>query len=123
MWRLRRGLWNLIARFKFSSNRPAVIPVPRDEKRKIKPVSFVSQFPRIPVPNILVADHVPSDEASPGKYYFYEIQVALYRLFSPMQRGLPPIDPDPETALDNAYPEAHEKLFRRPVMPDEYKNV
>src|SRR5262245_22622673 len=108
MWRLRKGFWNVIARFKFGSNRPAMIPVPRDERRKIKPVSFISQFPRIPIPNILVADHVPSDEASPGKYYFYEIQVALYSIFSPMQPGLPPIDADPEIAFENAYPKRHQ---------------
>lgn len=63
MWALRKRFWNRIAMAKFSRNKPAVIPIPGDDKRKLKPVSLASQFSGIPIPNILVADHVPADEA------------------------------------------------------------
>src|SRR5215472_3660022 len=122
MWPLRKWFWNLIAVMKFRSNKPAVIPIPRKDERKLEAVSFVSQFPRIPIPNILVADHVPHDEAQPLKYYFYQFQVAMYSLFSPMQPGMPPIDGNPQKALDEAYTNAHRRSFPAPVLPEEYRN-
>ena len=36
------------------------------------------------------------------KHTFYDVQVALYGGFSPMESGLPPIDADPIKALDEA---------------------
>lgn len=106
---------------KFRANRPATIPIPRDDARRINAVSFASQFPGIPIPNIRVADHVPADEASRLKYWFYQLQVALYRLFSPMQPGLPSIDADPLRGLDEAYTAAHRRCFQAPVIPEEYR--
>jgi hypothetical protein len=89
MWELRKAFWNRLATFKFASNKSAMIPVPRDEGKKIKAVSFASQFPDIPIPNILVADHVPDDEAQPTKVTFYKFQVGMYTLFPATQPGLP----------------------------------
>jgi hypothetical protein len=120
-WRLRRDFWNLLAILKYRTNRPAAIPVPSDEGRRIDVVSFVSQFPEIPIGNIRVADRVPADEASRLKYYFYEFQVAMYRLFSPMQPGLPSIDDDPRKALLDAYTRVHRRLFPAPELPEEYE--
>lgn len=122
MWDLRKRFWNRIATTKFGRNKPAVIPIPVDDQRKLKPVSLASQFSGIPIPNILVADHVPADEAERLKHAFYEFQVAMYGVLSPMEDGLPPIDTDPKKALDGAYSSAHRALFPVPVLPDEYKN-
>jgi len=122
MWALRKRFWNRIATAKFSRNKPAVIPIPRDDQRKLKPVSLASQFSGIPIPNILVADHVPGDETERLKHAFYEFQVAMYGVLSPMEDGLPPIDADPKKALDEAYSSAQRALFPVPVLPDEYKN-
>lgn len=122
MWKLRRWFWNRLATLKFGSNKPAVIPVPRDEPRQINAVSFAGQFPGIPIPNIRVADRVPDDEAQPGKVYFYKFQVAMYTLFPAMQSGLPAIDPDPLKALAEAYTSRHRKLFPPPELPEEYQN-
>jgi arachidonate 15-lipoxygenase len=113
----------LIAILKYRANRPAVIPVPRDDGRVLHAVSFASQFPGIPIPNIRVADSVPTDEASRLKYYFYEFQVTLYRLFPPMQPGLPSIDANPQKALDEAYTRAHRRCFPAPVLPQEYQGT
>jgi arachidonate 15-lipoxygenase len=46
----------------------------------------------------------------------------MYTVLSPMQRGLPPIDSDPQKALDEAYTDRHRKLFPAPELPEEYKN-
>ncbi len=121
MWALRKRFWNFLAILKFRVNRPAVIPLPSDDGRTIAAVSFTDQFPAIPIPNIRVADHVPADEASRLKYYFYEFQVALYRWFSPMQAGLASVAADPYQALDEAYTRAHRRCFPAPVLPDEYR--
>jgi hypothetical protein len=120
---LRTSFWNQIAIRKFLANRPAVIPQPTDNGRVIQTVSFASQFPEIPISNIQVADHVPADEASQLKYYFYEFQVGMYSLFPPMQPGLPSIDADPQRALDDAYTAAHRRCFPAPVLPQEYQGM
>jgi hypothetical protein len=120
MWAIKKGFWNRLAIKKFVSNKPAMIPVPQDDGRKIKAVSFASQFPGIPISNIRVADHVPADEAQPFKFYFYEFQVAMYSLLPATHEGLPPIDADPRRALEVAYTPEHRKLFPPPVLPEEY---
>ena len=122
MWTPRKRFWNSLAIGKFRGNKPTVIPIPRDDQRKLKPVSLASEFSGVPIPNILVSDHVPDDEAQPGKRAFYQFQVAMYKILSPMEEGLAPIDADPQKALDEAYTDAHRELFPKPVLPDEYKN-
>ena len=121
MWKLRRAFWRRLALFKFGNNKPAIIPVPKDDGQKINAVSLSSQFRGIPIPNILVADRVPADEAQRSKYYFYEFQVAMYRLLSPMQAGMPPIDANPRAALNQAYDNAFRNLFPEPQLPAEYQ--
>jgi arachidonate 15-lipoxygenase len=121
MWKLRRAFWRRLSLFKFSNNRPAIIPIPRDNGPRINAVSLASQFRGIPIPNILVADRVPADEAQRSKFYFYEFQVAMYGLLSPMQRGLPPVDDDPRAALNQAYDDGFRKLFPEPQLPAEYQ--
>jgi lipoxygenase len=121
MWKLRRAFWRRLALFKFGSNKPAIIPVPSDDGQKINAVSLSSQFRGIPIPNILVADRVPADEAQRSKYYFYEFQVAMYRLLSPMQAGLPSVDADPRAALNQAYDNGFRNLFPEPQLPAEYQ--
>lgn len=120
LWPLRRRFWNFLAVLKFRANRPAIIPEPRAASRPLEAVSLVKQFPGIPLFNVRVADAVPADEASPLNHWFYEFQVAMYRLFSPMQAGLPEIDADPQTALAAAYTPAHRRVFPMPVLPPEY---
>lgn len=122
MWRLRKRFWDGFTVLKYLGNRPASIPVPRPGQPRLTPVSLESRFPGIPIGNVMVADHVPADEASPAKLSLYEIQVALYRLFPPMEEGLPPVDENPQEALRQAYTRVHERCFRRPVMPDEYRD-
>ena len=122
MWEIRRAFWNRLATTKFGLNKPAIIPIPRDDGEKINAVSLASQFRGIPIPNIRVADRVPADEAQRAKYYFYQFQVAMYGLLSPMQHGMPPIDADPRAALSQAYDDGFRKLFPEPQLPSEYQS-
>ncbi len=121
-WPLRRLFWNALAVVKYAGNRPAVFPVPQDDGRPLKAVSLASQFPDIPIGNILVADHVPRDEASWINHALYDVQVALYSWFPPMQPDLPPIDADPRRALASAYTPLHRRCFPIPVLPPEYQD-
>lgn len=120
MWAIRKAVWNKLAVMKFGANKPVRIPVPQDDARPLKAVSLASQFRRIPVANVLIGDHVPADEASGIKSRFFDLQVGLYGGLSPMEPGLPPIDADPQKALDEAYTVAHRKCFPAPVLPPEY---
>jgi len=120
MWRLRKAFWNGLGVLKYRATRPARVPVPRDDGRRLHAVSLASQFPDIPIANIRVADAVPADEASRLHHDFYGLQVALYRWFSPMQPGLPPVAANPVTALNEAYTPAHRRCFPAPLLPEEY---
>ena len=121
MWTIRKAFWRRLALFKFANNKVATIPIPRDDGEKINAVSLGSQFSGIPIPNIRVADRVPADEAQPSKVYFYAFQVAMYRLLSPMQHGMPPVDADMRRTLKEAYDDGYRSLFPEPQLPAEYQ--
>ena len=95
MWRLRRAFWNWLLTFKYRHNKPLVVPPPVAGQRPIEPVPLSSKFPRIPIAGIVVADHVPEDEAQTLPLRFCQLQAGLYHLFSPMQPGVPEIDANP----------------------------
>ena len=120
-WSLRKGFWNNFGRLKFRGSRPIKIPVPAGSLKKIDRVSFRVIFPSIPIDNIKVADQVPAEERDFAMTFFTWFQVLMYRLLSPMQPGLPPIDSDPYEALGQAYTKQHRKLFDPPVMPLEFQ--
>ena len=121
MWTVRKTVWDRLAVLKFRANKPVRIPLPQDSARTVKAVSLASKFPRIPVENVLIGDHVPDDEASTVKSRFFDLQVGLYGGLSPMEAGLASIDADPQKALDEAYTDAHRKCFPAPVLPPEYQ--
>jgi len=128
---LRARLWNLIATAKFRGNKPKHIPIPGRLAwwrwtlvfllgKSLTPIDRVPLnrvFPDIPISNIKMAGHEPADEWDAAMKFFTWVQVTLYRLFSPMQAGLPQIDADPYAALGKAYTDRHRKLFEPPVMP------
>ena len=120
-WSLRKGFWNNFGRLKFRGSRPIKIPVPAGSLKKIARVRFKKIFPTIPIDNIEVADHAPAEERDFAMTFFTWFQILMYRLLSPMQPGLPPIDSDPYEALGQAYTKQHRKLFDPPVMPLEFQ--
>jgi lipoxygenase len=117
MWRWRQAFWNFFMEFKFRHAKPMVIPAPMLQTRPVVPVPFAQKFPSIPIAGIMVADHVPSDEAQLPAQLFCRLQLGLDRAFSPMLRGLRPINADPETALAEAYPASHRRCFPAPTRP------
>jgi hypothetical protein len=117
-WRARRWFWNRFGIFKYDHNHPDTVPVPvRD--RPLVLVALDSQYGRIPIQRVLVADRIPADEHQPVKRVFSRIQAALYRIVPPQQRGLPPVDSDAGLALDIAYTKAHRRRFPAPIRPSE----
>jgi arachidonate 15-lipoxygenase len=118
-WRLRKGFWNLLGLIKFRSNKPAVFPKPTGGGRPIVATPLASVAPGIPIQDILVADHVPADEAQPLKKLFYRFQLLMYRLLPAMQKRLPPVSDDQDKALDEAYDPSHRALFPAPQRPAE----
>jgi hypothetical protein len=121
MWKLKNRVWNWIIVLKFSRNKPRSVPEPVNRVRKIRRIPLSQRYPSIPIKNILVADHVPADEDRRVGRAACKIQAWLYRKFPPKVPGLPPIDPDPMTAINLAYSEGHRKHFRVPVIPEEYR--
>lgn len=134
-WALRAGFWNRWATLKFRSIKPVDIPVPGRLSRwqwllmhvydkrltTIHRVPFQTIFHDIPISNIIVAGHVPGDEWDWKVKFFTWWQVLMYRLFPPMQPGLPAIPGDPYKALAQAYTERHRRVFQPPVMPLEHQ--
>jgi hypothetical protein len=119
-WRIRRAFWNRFAILKFRGSKPDVIGAPQPGP-PVRRVPLVWKYPGIAIAGILVADHVPRDERFVLKRIFGRVQAALYRLFSLMKPGLPPIADDPITALAEAYTPAHRRHFRAPVRPPEFE--
>ena len=115
-WRARRWFWNRLGLLKYDHNHPDAVPVPVAE-RPLALVPLASQYRRIPIQRALVADRIPADEHQAVKRAFSRFQAAMYRLLSPQQRGLPPVDADPGVALDVAYTTAHRRRFPPPVRP------
>ncbi len=121
MWFPRRGLWNLIAWFKFTVNKPLDIRAPTKWDR-IEPKPMIEAIPQVPLRNVMVCPraNIPRDERSLPQTLFYAFQVRLYSVFSPMQAGLPPIDADPQVALKRAFTGLRRTRFRAPELPAEY---
>jgi Animal haem peroxidase len=124
-WHIRRGFWNLWGSAKFYFARPLKISRPRRNPDDIKTKPLSEVIRGIPITKIAVASTIPPDEKwqlrSIIERFTYCIQVWLYRAFSPMQRGLPSIHSDPQTALRHAYWGLRTKKFDPPDLPPEYE--
>ncbi len=127
MWAVRKGFWNAVARIKFTMNKPVSVAgllesCRKKDTQRLTAIPLNSVFPRMPMYNIRLADHVPSDEKSLDvidaikyffKWTFFQAQVALYGVFPPMQQGLPSIPADPYPALHEGYTETHQRTATR----------
>jgi arachidonate 15-lipoxygenase len=119
VWPLRRAFWDGLALVKYRSSKPAPIPIPQEGQPPVNPVSLSQRVPAIPISNILVGDHIPEDETVARTLRFFQLQVALYRRFPPMQDQVPPVDDDPHKALAAAYTAVHRRQFPPPALPPE----
>jgi arachidonate 15-lipoxygenase len=125
MWLIRKSFWNFWGWLKFVGAKPAKIPCPTNTGRLIETVSLSEAAPGIPIKTIRVARRtdIPADERSVVKTLAYQIQVGLYSVWSPMQRGLPPIDSDPAKALRHAYTWPRKATFPPPALPAEFLGI
>lgn len=121
VWFFRRWFWNLLACFKAAVNKPLDIPTPVAGP-VIVPVPLSQVVAGLPIERVLACRQadIPADERTPSRTRFYALQVWLYRAFSPMQPGLPPIDADPDKALADAYTRLHRRFFAPPQLPAEF---
>lgn len=121
VWFLRKWFWIGLAWFKAAVNKPLTVPLPTDGD-PIVPAPLCEVVQGLPIQRVLACRQkdIPADERAMSRTRFYRLQVALYRWFSPMQPGLPPIDTDPAVALREAYTWLHRTKFGPPVLPAEY---
>ncbi|MGA9492033.1 MAG: hypothetical protein WBV80_17520 [Mycobacterium sp.] len=121
-WFLRRSFWDFVAWVKFRFAKPVDIKLPPTERWYIEPKPLIKAIPQIPLRNVSVCTRadIPRDERSLRNTIFFAFLVWLYSYWSPMQRGLPPIDADPHVALRRAYDGLRRDLFDPPKMPAEY---
>ena len=122
MWLVRTFFWNLLGWLKFAFAKPLKIPLPAKGGHLINLVPLSEAIPGIPIEAIMVArpKEIPADERSLLKSLFYKFQVWLYSAFSPMQPGLPPVDPDPVQALRHAYTWPRRTKLDPPALPAEF---
>jgi len=121
-WFLRRAFWNLFTFVKFFFARPVKIPRPPAKSNPIKPKPMSQAIPYVAVHKVMVCPpaDIPKDERTWVPTMAYRVQVRLYTVFSPMQRGLPPISADPQSALKHAFNGLRRKSFHDPELPAEY---
>jgi Lipoxygenase len=120
-WFLRRGFWDLITFAKFVGAKPVDIPRPTAKSGDIKPKPLREAIPDVPLYKVMACSpaDIPEDERS-WHSVVYRIQVWVYKIYSPMQPGLPRIDPDPHVALKRAFNGLRRKFFHDPELPAEY---
>lgn len=120
-WKLRKALWNGFLGLKYKGAKPAYIPIPVQQDRKIKPIPIGDYYDSLKIDNVLVADHVPDDEAQPIKRLAVSFQIWLSNHYPQMQAGLPPVASDPQAKLNEAYSGKRSKLFPPPEIPETLK--
>jgi hypothetical protein len=122
IWFFRQRLWDLFTLLKFAFAKPVTIPEPPDKSGPINPVSMSVAIPGLKVDKVMVCPpaDIPKDERTWLPAMAYRVQVRLYTIFSPMQRGLPPISADPQKALKYAFNGLRRKSFHDPELPAEY---
>ena len=118
-WKIRRGVWDALVRFKFAAARPLEVPVPQ-EAPPVVPVSFASKYPTTPIKGIVVADHAPKDEFDRRVLRFIQFEEWLARMFPAAKPGSPSIDGDATVALADTYSPPYRRLYRFPTRPREY---
>src|ERR1700751_2008793 len=121
-WFLRRAFWTLFTFVKFFFARPVRIPRRPPKSNPIKPKPMSQAIPYVAVHKVTVCPppDIPKDERTWLPTMAYRVQVRLYTIFSPMQRGLPPISADPQSALKHAFNGLRRKSFHDPELPAEY---
>ena len=121
MWAARRSFWNRLAVLKFAGSKVVEIPLPGGDEAPVRAVPLSARFPGIGIDRVLVAERIPTDEDDARAERFYRVMARLFRTFSPNAPGLPSIPADRDRALQDAYTDAHRRLFPPPEFPEEFR--
>ncbi|XDB00024.1 lipoxygenase family protein [Sulfitobacter sp. LCG007] len=119
IWKVRRWFWDTISIVIFKGKKVERIPLPPRDAPGLKAIPISKRIPDIGIHNALLGDHIPKDEASAKMLWVFRFRLLMFKIFGPMQEGLPEIDADIRKAMAEAYPEKYRKLFRAPEMPAE----
>ncbi len=120
IWKIRRWVWDTISIVIFRGKKVEPIPLPPKRTWRLKSVPISRRVPDIGIDNILMADDIPRDEASALMLWVFRFRLLLFKVFGPMQKGLPEIDPDIHIAMKDGYTDRYRALFRAPEMPAEF---
>lgn len=121
-WWFRKAFWDFFGWVKMAGNKPRDIPVPAKQQGLIGPMPMEDVIRDIPIRSILVCptEQIPRDEKSLAQTVVTKLQLFLYKVYPPMQAGLPPIDANPDVALKKAYTWLHRSKFPPPGLPPEF---
>jgi hypothetical protein len=122
-WYVRRAIWDFVTWAKFVGAKPVDIPEPAtSDPITAKPMS--EAIPDVALDRVMVCPpaEIPKDERSWHEVAF-RILVWAYKICSPMQRGLPRIDPNPQVAFKRAFSWPRRGLFHEPELPPEYLDI
>jgi hypothetical protein len=121
-WWFRKAFWDFFGWVKMAGNKPRDIPVPSKQEGLIEPAPMEDVIKGVPIRSILVCPtkQIPRDEKSLAQTIVTRLQLFLYKVFPPMQAGLPPINTNPDLALKKAYTWLHRTKFAAPGLPAEF---
>lgn len=119
-WKAKRLLWARWHSLRFSLAKPQNIGPPKPNQDRIQTVPMGESHPRIGADRVQVFADLPKDERSVGMRLSVSAALLLNRVVRPMSSGLPEIDSDIDTAIDNVLSGGYGKAFRAPVLPDTY---
>lgn len=116
-WKVRKGFWSRWQTLRYSLSKPKKLSHPEHIDTKVKLLHFHELYPKIPLKNILVFDHLPGVEASLGMRLIVGMGLLLNRVYPQMQASLPEIDQDIHKALSAAMLPVYTDSYRPPARP------
>ncbi len=120
-WKVRKAVWNSISLLVFRFKKAKKIPLPPDDPKPLKAVPLSQRIPGISIDNILMADRIPPGETSKLMFFMFRFRLWLYKVFPPVQPGLPQIDANMDRAMIDGVTPAYRKLYPTPLRPAAYR--
>ena len=121
VWKIRRWVWDTISILIFSKKKVSPIPLPPKRRWRLNAIPISRCIPDIKIDNILMADDIPRDEFDRIMHIVFRFRLFLFKVFGPMQAGLPEIDADIHKAMLDGYSKRYRDLLPAPEMPAEFE--
>jgi hypothetical protein len=119
-WRLKRRFWTRwqLLRFKLAKPQQIGAPGPTGSPLAVAPLGEI--YPKIPLREVVAVEQMPKEESPLPMRLLVNAGLVLARWCPSMRPGLPEIDADASTALEEAGIDRYAKAFRMPVRPAVY---